>query len=105
MSDEIEPIAPEIARERIQQAIVDRLGADWDDEDHGWLVVHDTDYLVRLTRRGINLDFHCDLLGEVEVIERPANPVQTSGRLIAWMVLGASLLLAFLLAQLAGYLR
>ena len=102
---EIEPIAPEQARAAIQAAILEHLGPDWADEDHGWLVVHDADYLVRLTRGQVNLDFHCDLLGAVSIIEREMNPLQTSGRLIAWMLLGASLLLALALAWAAGFLR
>ena len=99
---EIEPIAPADARRAIEAAIAQQLGPNWDDEDTGWAIVHDTDYLVRLTRGRVNLDFHCDLLGAVSVTEREINPVQASGKLIAWMVLIASLALAFLLASLAG---
>lgn len=99
-----EPIAADAARQRIQQAIVTQLGPDWDDEDTGWMVIHDADYLVRLTDGKRNLDFQCDLLGEVIVEERELNPLQGSGRLIAWMLLGASLLIAFVLARIAGVL-
>ena len=102
---EIEVIPADQARAAIQAAIVAQLGPDWADEDQGWLKVHDSDYLVRLTRRGINMDFHCDLLGAVSVTEQPANPLQTSGRLIAWMLLGASMLLALALAWASGFLR
>lgn len=102
--DEFEPIAPEQARAAIDTAIIERLGADWHDEDTGWIIVHESAYLVRLNKGSVNLDFQCDLLGEVSVIEREASPVQVSGRLIAWMVLLATLLVAFMLAAIAGVL-
>jgi hypothetical protein len=98
---EIEPIAPKEARARIRAAVEARLGANWNDEETGWIIVHDADYLLRVHQGRVNLDFQCDLLGEVSIIEREANPLQLSGRLVAWMVLGASLFLTFLLAQLA----
>lgn len=99
-----EPIEASEARKRIMEAIEARLGADWDDDDDGWTVIHDGDYYMRLTRGKQNLDFQCDLLGEVTVTARDLNPVQASGRLIAWMILGSSLLLAFVLARITGYL-
>jgi hypothetical protein len=66
--------------------------------------VHNSSDLVRVNRDRINLDFQADLLGNVEVIEREANPVQVSGQLIAWMVLGASLFVALAIAALTGIL-
>lgn len=98
----IEPIPAKEARARIQAAIIERLGDQWDNEGDGWLVVHDTSYLVRLNRGAVNLDFQCDLLGEVSVTEMEVNPLQTSGRFIALAVLAASLFLALVLAQIAG---
>ncbi|MCS6837173.1 MAG: hypothetical protein NZ750_14285 [Anaerolineae bacterium] len=100
-----EPISSAQARTAIQAAILARLGEGWDDERSGWLVVYRSDWLVRLNRGSINLDFQCDLLGEVTVTERPANPLQLSGRLVAWMVLGASLLVALTIAYVVGALR
>ncbi|MCU0513796.1 MAG: hypothetical protein MUE40_14655 [Anaerolineae bacterium] len=99
---DFEPIAPKEARARIQAAITARLGPDWQREESGWLLAHDSSYLVRLNRGSINLDIACDLLGEVTITEVEANPLQVSGRFIAWMVLGVSLFVAFLLAQIAG---
>jgi len=95
-------IPPQAARQRLLAAIEARLGPDWRDEDDGWMVIHDGDYLMRLTRGKVNLDFQCDLLGEVTIEERPVSPAQTTGRLIAWAVLLSSLFLALALAQLAG---
>lgn len=100
-----EPITSAQARAAIQAAIVARLGEGWDDERTGWLVVYRSDWLVRLNRGSVNLDFQCDLLGEVTVTEQAANPLQLSGRLVAWMVLGASLLVALTIAYVVGALR
>lgn len=101
----VEPIAADVARARIQSTIEEHLGADWNDEDTGWIVVYDSDFLVRLTRGKVNLDFQSDLLGEISITEREINPVQGSGRLLAWMILGVSLLLALVLARLAGVIN
>jgi hypothetical protein len=102
---EIDPIAPEDARRHIDAAIKARLGDDWAEKDGGWVITHDGDYLVRLTRSKTNLDFQCDLLGDVTVEERPISPMQDSGRLIAWAVLIATLFVAFAIAQVAGVLN
>lgn len=96
---EIEPVAPAQQRAAIEVAIIAQLGQDWQRE---WLVVHNASDLVRLNRGKTNLDFQADLLGQVSVIEREANPVQISGQLVAWMVLGASLFVALAIAALAG---
>jgi hypothetical protein len=100
---ELEPIAPADARKRIMAAIEARLGADWAREDR-WLVVHDSDYLVRLNQGKKNLDFACDLLGEVSVTEKAADPLQASGWLIAGAVLFAWLLVALVIARISGVL-
>lgn len=97
--DEVEIIAPEAARAALEAAIIERLGQNWRSQ---WILVHDADYLIRLNQGAINLDFAVDLLGNVTVEERPANPVQLSGRLVAWLVLGAFLFVALAIASLAG---
>jgi hypothetical protein len=102
--DDFEPIAPTIARERILQALNERLGDDWRDEDTGWLVLHEADYYMRLSRAGRYLDAQCDLLGNVTLEEHASDGTQSTGRMLAWLVLGASLLLAYMLAWLAGFL-
>lgn len=95
---------PEIAtleeqRDAIETEIIARLGENWKKE---WLIVHDTDSLVRLNKGKINLDFQADLLAQVEVIEREANPLQLSGRLIAFTILGVFLFVALAIATIAG---
>jgi len=102
MAEEIEPISADEARQRVEAAVAERLGENWRIEAQEWVLTHDTDFLIRLSRGSTNLDFQVDLLGEVSVTEREASLVQSSGRIIAWMLLGSSLFLAFVLAQLAG---
>jgi hypothetical protein len=105
MSDQttttIEPISPAQARQLLEAALIERLGAQWQDE---WTVMSSGDFHARLTRANVNLDIQVDLLGAVQIEERPLNPDQTAGRLVAWAFLGASLIIALLVARLAGYL-
>ncbi len=104
MTEPIEPISGEQARVILEQAITDRLGPDWRDADSGWTRVTGHDFMARMTQGLINVDFYVDLLGNVTVEEKPLNPAQASGRLIAWMLLGASLAIAFLIARIVGWL-
>lgn len=103
-SQPIEPIAPEAARTLLDAAMRERLGADWEDEDSGWQLVTGHDYMARVTRGCINVDFYVDLLGEVTVQESALNPAQDSGRMLAWTLLLLSLAIAFLLARAVGWL-
>lgn len=97
--DEIEIATPEQQRAAIEAAIVERLGDNWEKE---WLLVHDANDLVRLNKGDINLDFQADLLAEVDIIEREANPLQLSGRLVAFTILGLFLFVALAIASVAG---
>lgn len=101
---EPEIIAPAVARARLRQAIVERLGEVWD-TDGGWLIVHESDYLIRVNKGVLNVDFACDLLGQVTVTESPISPLQASGRLVAWMVLGASVGIALAIAWAIGVIN
>jgi hypothetical protein len=98
----VEPIEPEQARQLLDQAIRERLGDHWDDEETGWVRVTGHDYMARLTRGRKNLDFYVDLLGNVTVEEKELSPVQQQGRLVAWMILLGSLLIAYVVARLTG---
>jgi hypothetical protein len=104
MSDPIEPIPPEQAREILEQAMREKLGDDWHDEDSAWQIVTGHDYMARVTRGRKNVDFYVDLLGNVTVSESEINPAQDSGRLLAWVMLLLSLGIAFLLARIVGWL-
>lgn len=104
MSQQEPQIIPALeARQRLQAAIIAHCGQDW--ETNGWLVVHRSDYLMRLTKGEHNVDFACDLLGQVSITETPISPLQASGRVVAWMVLGASILVAFAIAWATGATR
>lgn len=102
---EIEPIDADQARERLYAAIRERLGEHWNDEEHGWRIVTSHDYMARLTRGRRNIDFMVDLLGNVTVEEKTIGAAQIQGRINAWLLLGASLLLALLLGYVSGFLR
>jgi hypothetical protein len=104
MGDPVEPIPPEQAREILERAMRERLGDDWRDEDSGWQWITGHDYMARVTRGRINVDFYVDLLGEVSVTEQEINPAQDSGRLLAWVLLLLSLGIAFLVARIVGWL-
>ncbi len=99
---EIETIEPEQARKILEQAIRERLGEHWDDEETGWVRVTGHDYMARLTRGRRNMDFYVDLLGNVTVEEKELSVVQQQGRMMAWMILLGSLLIAYAVARLTG---
>ena len=101
---EIDPIPPEQARAILDAAMRQRLGADWQDEDSGWLLVTGHDYMARVTRGRVNVDFYVDLLGAVTVEEKEINAAQDSGRMLAIILLILSLGIAFLAARAVGWL-
>ncbi len=103
-SPEPEPIPAEQARAILDQAMRERLGADWEDEDSGWQLITGHDYMARVTRGRVNVDFYVDLLGAVTISESEINPAQDSGRMLTWMLLMLSLGIAFLLARIVGWL-
>ncbi len=104
MADEIQPIPGSEARVILEQAIRERLGEDWNREDGGWAVVDSHDFMARLNKGRVNMDFYVDLLGEVTVEEKAVNPGQDTGRLFAWMFLLLALSIAMLLAKTLGLL-
>jgi hypothetical protein len=97
--EEIEIASYQEQRAAIDLAIIEHLGENWKKE---WIIVHDANDLVRLNKDEINLDFQADLLAHVEIIEREANPLQLSGRLIAFMILGVFLFVALAIATIVG---
>lgn len=104
MTDEIEPISGEQARAILDAAIAERLGANWQDEDSGWQMVTGHDFMARLTRGRVNVDFYVDLLGNITVEQSEITTAQDSGRLIAWVFLLLSIGIAFLMARIVGWL-
>lgn len=104
MSDEVEPISGQQAREVLTAAIRAHLGDDWENEHDGWVMVTGHDFMARMTNGQKNVDFYVDLLGNTTVEEREIDPAQELGRMRALMFLFASLLAALVLARLADFL-
>ena len=94
---EIEPVSPEAARAALEAAIAPYLA-------EGWTVLVEHDFMARLTQGKHNLDFHVDLLGEVRIEEGDLSPVQDAGRLVAWLLLLVTFLLAITIASALGWL-
>lgn len=92
---EIEPIGPDEAHAILTTAMQPYL-------EDGWQVIHESAYIARLTRDMRNVDLRIDLLGKVEVEEKGLTPLQESGRLMAWLVLLAMLLVALALSSALG---
>lgn len=104
MTQPIEPIPADEARVLLERAIAARLGDDWQDEASGWVRVTGHDYMARLTRGRVNVDFYVDLLGEVTVETSEVNPAQDSGRLVVFLLLLVSIGIAVMIARVAGWL-
>ena len=94
---EIEPISTAEAQAILADALAPYLA-------DGWHVLDRSPAWARLTRGKRNLDVRVDLLGEVEAHESDLTPLQDSGRLIAWVLLLTSLLLALAVAAALGIL-
>jgi hypothetical protein len=60
------------------------------------------DYMARLTRGRVNLDFYVDLLGNVTVETSEQNVAQDSIRLVLFILLALSLVIAFLIVRIVG---
>jgi hypothetical protein len=94
---EIEPISPRDAQVILQKALEPYLA-------DGWRVLDRSAYIARLTRGTCNLDIRVDLLGQVEKHESGLTPLQESGRLTAWVLLLAVLLVVLALTAALGLL-
>lgn len=102
MAQELDPIPPPQAREILEAAIRQRLGDDWNDEEMGWTKVSGHDYMARLTRGQVSLDFYVDLLGNVTIEQSTSAPTLETGRLLLFIMLGLSLVIAFLIVQIVS---
>ncbi|MBI5958611.1 MAG: hypothetical protein HY866_07750 [Chloroflexi bacterium] len=94
---EIEPISPQEAETILQEALDPYLA-------EGWHILDRSAYTARLTREMRNLDLRVDLLGRVEKQETGLTPLQDSGRLTAWVLLLAALLVTLALTSALGIL-
>lgn len=97
VEEEIEPLSPDKAGVILETALAPYLA-------DGWRVLDRGTYSARLTRGLRNLDVRVDLLGQVETEEFGLTPLQESGRLTAWVVLLAMLLVALALGATLGIL-
>lgn len=102
MSEELEPISPQEARDILEAAIRERLGDNWEDVDDGWARISGHDYMARLVRGRYILDFYVDLLGNVRVEQAEENIALQSGRLFALIMLGLSIVIAILIVRIAS---
>ena len=102
MPDELDPIPAEQAREILYTAIRERLGDDWDDEETGWTKVTGHNYMARLTRGRESVDLYVDLLGNVTVEQSNSAPLLETGRLLLIMLIGLSIVIAFLIVKIAS---
>lgn len=104
MSEEIEPISAQQARATLEAGIEERLGTDWKTDPDGWVMISGHDYMARFIKGNRRIDFQVDLLGELTITESEAGPEVYTGQIIAWMLLIGSLLVALIIARIAGFL-
>ncbi|MBI1277959.1 MAG: hypothetical protein GC179_07515 [Anaerolineaceae bacterium] len=103
MTDEIDPIPPQRAQEILDAAIRERLGDHWDDEETGWTKVTGHNYMARVTRGRVSLDFYVDIfLGNVTVEQTDSAPLLETGRLLLIMLIGLSIVIAFLIVKIVS---
>ncbi len=102
MPDEIDPIPAQRAQEILDAAIRERLGDNWDDEESGWTKVTGHNYMARVTRGSVNLDFYVDLLGNVTIEQSNSAPLLETGRLLLIMLIGLSIVIAFLIVKIVS---
>ncbi|KAB2904023.1 MAG: hypothetical protein KJ064_14960 [Anaerolineae bacterium] len=92
---EIEPISPEQAAAIIEPKLEDL-------QAQGWKIISATDYAARLTRDKMNLDVWVDLLGQIEMQEKPLTLMQESGQIIAVVLLIMIVLFVLVLLSVLG---
>lgn len=102
MTDAPEPISPDRARDILEAAIRERLGDHWEDEDSGWTRITGHDYMARVSRGRVNLDFYVDLLGHVTVEQTESSAAADAGRLFLWIMVGLSIIIALLIVRIAS---
>ncbi|MBI5928113.1 MAG: hypothetical protein HY862_02305 [Chloroflexi bacterium] len=96
---EVEIITPEAA-EAILKPEVEKLITD------GWRIIHESSFAARLVKERDMVDLQVDLLGQLErkqgvtLIYGPE-----IGRVIAWVLLLVSILLALALASALGFFK
>ncbi len=102
MTGEPEPIPPAQAREILEAAIRARLGDEWDDPETGWIRLTGHDYMARLARGRVVLDFYVDLLGSVTVEKSTQNTPGDNVRLVMLILIALSLVIAFMIVRIVS---
>lgn len=97
MNEEVEIVEPDEAREILDQTLAPYL------EDE-WRLLDCDDYTAHLNKGKRNLHVRVGWLGEVEIEESDLHVTQTNGRLVAWILLIATLLVVYALASALGLL-
>lgn len=105
MTDEPQVIPAEDAKARLRQAIAAELGDDWEADNSKWVVVSNTDYMARLNKGRINVDFYVNYFdGEVTVKTSEVHAGVDTGKIFAWMLLGLFTVIILLTARILGYI-
>lgn len=99
---DLKTISPDEAQSRLDQAIRQHLGDDWEDPRYRWTIVTGHNFMARLTNGTRTIDFYVDLLGHITIEEQPAVANTDNTRFIIGLVLGLSLCVAYLIARLTG---
>lgn len=99
---ELKTISPDEAQARLDHAIRQHLGDDWEDPRYRWIIVSSHNYMARLTDGKRIIDFYVDLLGQITIDERASVTDTDNTRYTIAFVLGASLFVAYLIARFAG---
>lgn len=95
--DDVQIIEPEQAAAILEPKLAEL-------EQDGWIVLVQTDYMARLTNGKHNLDVRVDLLGSLEIEEKPLTLVQESGQIVAIVLVLVIFLVVFVLASVLGVL-
>lgn len=102
MTADPDPIPPAQARQILEAAIRERLGDDWDDPETGWIQLTGHDYMARLARGRVVLDFYVDLLGSVTVEKSTQNTPGDNIRLVMLILIALSLVIAFMIVRIVS---
>jgi hypothetical protein len=95
MDEEQDVIEADEARE-----ILDAVVTPYLDED--WYLLDCDDYTARLNKGDRNLIIRVGWTGQVEIEETGLTASQTNGRLVAWVLLIAALLVTYALVSAVG---
>jgi hypothetical protein len=106
MTDAPEPqiIPPDKAKTLLREAIARELGDGWTDPDSRWVVVTNTDYMARLSKGKLTVDFYVDYFTGEVTMQRASDAGRETGQIFAWMMLGLIAVIAVVLARGLGYI-